>query len=35
MGQAGLAMIEELSGCEAYAVTKGAVVLKISGFREN
>ena len=35
MGQAGLQLIERLSGCEAYAVTKDTVVLKTSGFQEN
>ena len=32
MGQAGIDMIENLSACDAYAVTKDAVVLKTSGF---
>lgn len=32
MGKAGLQMIENLSDCEAYAVTKDDIVLKTSGF---
>jgi len=35
MGQAGLQLIERLSGCEAYAVTKDSVVLKTTGFQTN
>ena len=35
MGQAGIDMIENLSVCEAYAVTKDTVVLKTSGFQAN
>lgn len=35
MGKAGLQLIERLSGCEAYTVTKDAIVFKTSGIREN
>ena len=35
MGKAGLALVEELSSCEAYVVTKDSRVLKSSGFQEN
>lgn len=35
MGKAGLQLIEQLSSCEAYAVTKDSVVLKTSGFQES
>lgn len=35
MGTTGLSLIERLSGCEAYAVTKDAIVLKTSGFQES
>ena len=35
MGQAGLDLIEEIPHCEAFAVTKNALVLKTSGFRES
>jgi len=34
MGEAGLGLIEKLPHCEAFAVTKNAVVLKTSGFKE-
>jgi thiamine biosynthesis lipoprotein len=34
MGKSGLQLIEGLSGCEAYAVTKDLVILKTSGFPE-
>ena len=35
MELAGLDMIENISACEAYAVTKDTVVLKTSGFQAN
>jgi FAD:protein FMN transferase len=35
IGLAGLQLIEGLSGCEAYVVTKDTVVLKTSGFQES
>jgi FAD:protein FMN transferase len=35
IGLAGLQLIEGLSGCEAYVVTKDIVVLKTSGFQES
>ena len=35
MGKIGLQLIEGLSGYEAYAVTKDAIVLKTSGFQES
>jgi len=35
MGQAGLQIIEQLSGCEACVVTKNAVIQKTSGFQES
>ena len=34
MGKAGLDLVEKLSACEAYAVTKDFVVIKTSGFLE-
>ncbi len=35
MGNAGLDLVEGLSGCEAYAVTKNNVILKTSKFQES
>lgn len=35
MGKRGLSLIDRLSGCEAYAVTKDSIVLKTSGFQES
>lgn len=35
MGQAGLELVEQLSACEAYAVTKDARTVKTSGFQIN
>jgi len=35
MGKAGMQLIERLSGCEAYAITKDAIEFKTSEFREN
>ena len=35
MGKAGLDLIEQMSDCEAFAVTKNTRVLKTSGFRES
>ena len=35
MGEAGLNLIEKMPDCEAFAVTKNALVLRTSGFRES